>query len=167
MTDFDGVAPGQRPDLLGKVPGGRQRRVVDQHRQDAQTLPERGRDLVADEILSLVDAPARAIAGRLAEPARTNDRDQHLALADRALDLLGEVVAGSDRFDVHEDRPAGMEQRQPVANAPGGGGAVGPPVADEDAAHGQCPTRQSRRRRRRRTRASRARGGGGRAAFPA
>ena len=119
---------------VGKLVGARHGRVVDQHRDDALLAFERGQDLDAYEVVRVVEA---AIAGLIArvDPARADDGEQNVGLADLPVEHGHEIVAGLDiALDVHEQRVAAELGLELLIQCLREARVVPAPVVDEDPA---------------------------------
>jgi hypothetical protein len=136
-AQFQGLPACQRGEAGRQLVGVRHPRPFDQDRDDADVAGQRGLDLQAHEVVGVVQASLSVLVGDR-EPLLTDQRQEHVAGADRGGDLLDEVVAESDRVDVFEDLVAAVavgESVEQPASLPGG---LLPPVADEHAARRRC-----------------------------
>ena len=120
------------PSRIGReVLRGRHRHTLDKDGDHAHVAREGGADLEADEIALVVQTSASASIGAR-QPVVADDREQHAAGTDGALEDVDEIDAGFDVRDIHEDR-GGAESGAEVVEQPAGmPGTIFTPVADED-----------------------------------
>ena len=96
-----------------KVTGTRHARPCNQDGDDRDFTLQASFDLKAHEVIRIIDAaPANSVCDR--EPPIADHRQQGMARLDGLGDLLNEVVARSDRFNVLEDLAVGEMASQSV-----------------------------------------------------
>jgi len=123
--------------------GRRHPRAVDEQGDDPDIAAQRGLDLDAHIVFGI----GQARIGLGAAPARPDQGQQDLAVANALAQDLGEVRARFDALDIDEYLARGKALRQPVEQPPGEAGRVVAPVTDEDSiGHFDCSRRKYRTR---------------------
>ena len=126
------LAADEVADVLGQVlPIGQRRHMPcapDQHRDDHDLARQCPGYLLAHVVGPSAGGPRL----ELLQPARADDRDEHVAGAERRLQLLVEDLARQQVLDVHEDVGAAEPGGQPVAELARVSGNVIAAVADEN-----------------------------------
>jgi hypothetical protein len=132
VAQLDGLPSGEPFEIGWELRSGWHSRTFDQHGNDSHVAGEGDADLETDEIVWIVQ-PATAVPVGARQPLPADDREQHIAGTDGALEDVHEVDAGFDVRDVHEHRGSAEPGPQVVEEPAGMAGAVFTPVADEDA----------------------------------
>jgi hypothetical protein len=132
VAQFDGLPPGESFKIGRELRSGWHGRAFDQHGNDPHVAGEGDADLETDEIVRIVQPPT-AVPIRARQPLPADDRQQHVARTDGALEDVHEVDAGFDVGDVHEHRGPAEPGPQVVEEPAGMAGTVFTPIADEDA----------------------------------
>ena len=102
------MADARPPSQFANAPSGsqpaarRNRGVVEQNGDDLLAPFERQRDLPADEIIRVIQAPAAVVAPDI-QPFRSDQRQQNGALLDTSAQLVREDIAALDRVSVEKE----------------------------------------------------------------
>ena len=131
VAQLDGLPSGEPFEIGRELRSGWHGRSFDQNGNDPHVAAEGDADLETDEIVRNVQPPTAGPVGAR-QPLPADDREQHIAGADGALEDVHEVDAGFDVRDVHEHRGPAEPGPQVVEEPAGMTGAVFTPVADED-----------------------------------
>jgi hypothetical protein len=131
-TAASGSRAGESFEIGWELRSGWHGRAFDQHGNDPHVAGEGDADLETDEIVRIVQPPT-TVPVRARQPLPADDREQHIAGTDGALEDVHEVDAGFDVGDVHEHRGPAEPGPQVVEEPSGMARTVFTPVADEDA----------------------------------
>ena len=134
ITHLERVVAGQADEFVWQFLGLGENGALHQDRYHENVASQRNRDLLAHQILGVIESTASVGAGRR-EPFLTYDDDHRLDCADRLVDQPGVIDAWSDRIDVHEHVIAEPVPK-PIVKATCVTRAVLSPIADEDPGHG-------------------------------
>ena len=131
VRQFDGISFRQVDQIGRKLISLWHCRTSDEGRNDADVAIQCVSDLNPDEVLRIVQASPANIGGL--QPVRTNESDEHIALADGAVDFLVEIHSGLNGVDIHEYAVTSKSLHQGIGKAACICRCVLAPVADEDA----------------------------------
>ena len=121
----------QRLKRFGQVAVGRDGRVVEQDRNDRLAVLEGERDLLADEIIGVVETPP-ALGVRDIEPLRSDQRQQDGALFDSLTQRLRKDMTAFDGAAVEEDAFVAEPPAQVFMQGARVSGGIAAAVTDED-----------------------------------
>jgi hypothetical protein len=107
------------------------RRPVDEHRHDRRVAAERGRQLLADEVVGVVEATG-AVRVHHGQPRGSDHGEHDVGAIERLGDHLGELGAAADAAEVEEHLALAERVDQAVVEPAHVDGGVVAPVADED-----------------------------------
>ena len=117
----------QGPNRLRKFGRGGHQGVLDQDRDDPDAALQGDADLLHDPVGRVVDAPTPLVVGE-ADPAIADEGQQDVTAADGPAYEVGEVRAGRDGVDVHEEFEL---LAQPISDPTRDVLGVGAPIAQE------------------------------------
>ena len=124
------LAQGQFFEAIGKLIGLRNPRAFQKDRNDADAALQRGLNLDAHEVSGTVQASIAVLVTRI-EPAKTNNRKEHVTLGDFLVDCFDEVGAKRNGVDVHKQEIFAELPLQSVVYPTGVASTVVAPITNE------------------------------------
>src|SRR5208283_4263522 len=138
VSDFERVAKGELLQIVREVLRARHRSVLQEYRQDRNVALEGDPDLLAHEILRVVQpAPSGRILG--VEPTRADKRQKRATRLDALPERYTEISSRSNAVDVNKYRLLTKDLLKLGAESSCLSLRVPAPIADEDADHRLLP----------------------------
>jgi len=123
VADLEGLPSRECHQVLRQLGGFGHRRISDEDRNHPDMPLERFRHFQSNEVVVSLETPA-PLRVRRPKPRFSNDRDDDIAVGDRLIDPIGEILAGANRVDVDEHIVAAEVLPEPIGQATCVGSAV-------------------------------------------